>query len=115
MIPLLSDDNFKNCEICGLQYKSEKDHNMKHQDGNSKCCPHCDYKHEKWWGLRNHLENRHSEKYEKKYSCDLCGKTFAFEANFKKHEKHGHLAADAKEHVCHICGFSTRSRSSYFQ
>ena len=106
-----------NCEICDLEFESLealKDHKWEHQDGSFKCCPHCDYKHESLYLLKCHLESKHSEKYEKKYSCEVCEKTFAFEITCNKHKRKTHPKGN-QEHVCHICGHSAHSKIAYFQ
>ena len=100
------------CDMCNLSFSSSKalkDHMLEHQDGKYKCCPHCSVKFEDWGRIRLHIDRKHPEHGEKKYSCDQCGKTFIFEASCREHKRKRH-PKNQQEHVCHICGFSTMSK-----
>ena len=99
------------CEICNCESGSLdalKDHKLTHQDGIFKRCMYCKYTSKHWKSLKIHLDRKHPEHGEKKYSCDECGKSFIFEESCKFHKKSVHSKSeDTQQKVCHICGFST--------
>ena len=100
------------CDVCNFQCTSIeelKNHKLEHQDGKFKLCFYCDFKIEDWIRLRFHIDRKHPEHGEKKYSCDICGKCFIFEQSCREHKRKRH-PKNTQEHVCHICGFSTKSK-----
>ena len=102
------------CDICLLEFETSeilKDHKWAHLDGKLKCCPYCDLKTEHLYTLKFHIDRKHSDKLEAKFSCEICKKTFIFEASCRKHTKRIHLD-NLQENVCHVCGFSTKSKNN---
>ena len=100
------------CDVCNFQCTSVeelKNHKLEHQDGKFKLCFYCDFKIEDWIRLRFHIDRKHPEHGEKKYSCEICGKCFIFEQSCREHKRKRH-PKNTQEHVCHICGFSTKSK-----
>ena len=97
------------CEICPIldlttySYQLRSHKIKKHKNGNQYCCPHCDVKLDSklvWSSLLRHVSSTHSDKYEKKYACKICDKSFIFSFLHSHHEKFAH--AD-KKHVCDTC------------
>ena len=99
------------CDICNCESESLdalKGHKLEHQDGIFKCCMYCKYTNKHWNLLKIHLDRKHPQHGEKKYSCDECEKSFIFDVSCKSHKKIVHSKSeDTQQKVCHICGFST--------
>ena len=92
------------CEVCPiLQLSSTKkviSHRREiHMNGGKICCPHCNQSLTTWSGLKLHIDAKHHENSEKKFTCDECQKAFIFEYSWKLHKLTSH-----NKKVCDICG-----------
>ena len=74
----------RTCSVCSFECESIKvlkNHKLEHQDGIYKLCIYCEKKFKDWSNLTVHIDRMHPQ-----------------------HHK-------AQNHVCHVCGFSTLSKS----
>ena len=106
------------CDLCFMSFNSQeslRSHRDVHQDGEFKICMHCDFKNKNWYSIKSHIDSQHPDHAEKQHFCEVCGKGFIFKGTLQVHKKKSHSKEkDAPERVCHECGFSTKSSSSYF-
>ena len=82
----------------------------KHMIGKQICCPICDHKLLHWTNLKIHLDAKHPDFGEKKFSCDHCDKTFMFENSLKFHKIH---VQEKQRKICDICGFECTSNDTF--
>ena len=92
------------CEICPfLQLSSTKEVMSHRRETHMKekkiGCPYCKQSVNVWGRLKLHIDAKHPQHAEKKFSCDKCPKSFIFETSCTIHKLRAH-----NEIVCDICG-----------
>ena len=105
------------CEICFIlkpsSIKEMRLHRRKiHMKENQLYCFHCEKTFKGWKYLLCHIDAKHPEHAEKKFSCDECLKSFIFEKSYEQH-KHYHKHAkhsSGKLLSCKICDYSNMSQ-----
>ena len=93
------------CHICGFSTSNKQTLNkhilVKHEKDKHKQCPHCSYHRASAREIEIHIDEKHSELYDKRFDCYHCSKSFIFERSLKKHLDKMQLR---KQLECKLCG-----------
>ena len=108
------------CRKCIYETSDEemlKDHVSKQQHGGNLVnqlanCPYCDKKIAKGYpAVKAHIDDKHPDKGDKNYFCDVCNKGFIFESSYKRHN---HIKAKKEPtRLCEICNLKVYSLLSH--
>ena len=77
------------CDICGkamtTQFYLVKHKRQQHVRGKDIKCEHCDRLFRRKDGLRRHIDSKHPDTSEKKFTCTICEKSFIFKISLCHH------------------------------
>lgn len=84
------------------------DHIRVHVDQDAFKCRSCDQRYPTKWSLEYHIRQVHTHPQDRRFMCDVCGKTFANRPGFEDHIKY-HTAPEDRQYRCTICdgGFTS--------
>ncbi|GFS20461.1 zinc finger protein 26 [Elysia marginata] len=109
----LGEEQVHMCEICGKgfpRYVQLQSHLITHSDFRPYSCPVCElgFKHHK--NMLRHIRLVH--KGERRFTCDVCGKSFGTRSVLKIHSR---IHTGEKPYSCEICGHSFSDPSTLYK